>query len=204
MPISATPVLGIPLRGLVAGFRRFSVDEYHKLIEMGMLTEDDNLELLDGHLVKKMSRNPPHDGTLSKTEKRLRRELPLGWESRIQMGLTLSGSEPEPDLAIVREDPHFYTTRHPGPLDTGLVLEVSDSSLDTDRRDKGPIYAHAGLIEYWIINLVDRQVEVYSQPSGPSALPVYGSRQAFRPGQSVAFSLDGHWVADIPVSDLLP
>src|SRR5687768_13806986 len=115
MPASGTPILGLPLRGLVAGFRRFSVEEYHKLLEMGMITEDDNLELLDSHLVNKLSRNPPHDGTLKKAEKRLQRELPPGWETRVQMGVTLPGSEPEPDLAIAREDISAYTTRHPGP-----------------------------------------------------------------------------------------
>jgi Uma2 family endonuclease len=204
MSVLNPPVLGVPLRGLVAGFRRFTVDEYHKLLEMGMITEDDNLELLDGHLVKKMSRNPRHDGTLKKVDKRLQPMLPRGWESRVQMGTTLIGSEPEPDLLVAREDPAGYTTRHPEPKDVGLVIEVSDSSLETDRRDKAPIYAQSSLPEYWIINLVDRQIEVYGSPTGTTAMPTYNVQQVYRSGQSVPFALDGRHIADIVVDDLLP
>jgi len=204
MSVTVPPVLGLPLRGLVAGFRRFTVDEYHKLIQMGMITEDDNLELLDGHLVNKMSRNPRHDGSLKKTEMRLQPLLPSGWETRVQMGTTLIGSEPEPDLLIAREDPDAYTTRHPGPKDVGLVVEVSDSSLETDRKDKSPIYAQSSLPEYWIINLVDRQVEVYSSPSGPTAMPAFNVQRVYRSGQTIPFNLDGRHIADVAVDDLLP
>ena len=204
MAVTTAPILNLPLRGLVAGFRRFSVPEYHRLIETGIITEDDDLELLDGHLVKKMSRNPPHDGTLKKVEKRLQRELPAGWETRVQMGLTLPGSEPEPDLLIAREDPAGYTARHPGPADVGLVVEVSDSSLETDRRDKAPIYAHAGLPEYWIVNLPDRCVEVYATPSGPTGMPGYGVQVVYRPGQQIPVSLGGQTITSVPVDDLLP
>lgn len=191
-------------RWLQAGFKRFTVREYHRLIELGLLTEDDNLELLEGYLVHKMARNPPHDSTLFRLSKILFRIAPAIWQVRVQMATTLPESEPEPDVAVVRGDDSAFDLRHPGPADFGIVIEVSDSTLDTDRIDKARIYASASLPEYWIVNIVDRQVEVHLQPSGPSALPTYGSRQAFRPGQSVAFSLDGQWVADVPVSDLLP
>src|SRR5204863_6593776 len=97
----ATP---LPLLGVMAGFRRFSVAEYHRLTELGILTEDDNLELIEGYLVLKMSRNPPHDGTLHRALKRLTTVLPVGWDIRVQSAVTLIDSEPEPDLAIVRED----------------------------------------------------------------------------------------------------
>jgi Uma2 family endonuclease len=194
----------LPLLGTMAGFRRFSVDEYHRLIEIGLLTEDDNLELLEGYLVHKMARNPPHDGTLVRVMKQLVRALPLGWDVRPQCAVTLPGSEPEPDLAVVRDDPGGYVTRHPSAADVGLVIEVADSSLPGDRADKGRIYARAAIPTYWIINLVDHQIEVYSSPSGPTAAPDYAHRQDLHAGDLIPLTLDGNIIAQLPAQDLLP
>jgi Uma2 family endonuclease len=202
MIIKAT--VNLPLQAQMAGMRRFSVAEYHKMIEIGILTEDDNIELLDGYLVHKMSRNPPHDAAIQKIMKRLFRILPPDWDLRIQSAITLSRSEPEPDLAIVRGDETRYLANHPGPADTGLVIEVADSTLDSDRLDKGRNYAEAGIVYYWIVNLVDRQIEVYTLPSGATATPSFGRRQDYRVGDDVPLLLDGAAVANIPVRDLLP
>jgi Uma2 family endonuclease len=188
----------------MAGFRRFSVAEYHRLIELGILTEDDNLELLDGYLVHKMSRNPPHDAALQKGTKRWLRLLPAGWDLRVQSAITLAESEPEPDFAIVRGDENTYLTRHPGPADIGLVVEVSDSTLPGDRDDKGRIYAQAGIPCYWIVNLTDRQVEVYTAPSGPAPDPRFAQRADFRAGDSVPLVLAGAAQVQVAAQDLLP
>lgn len=186
----------------MAGFRRFSVPEYHQLIEIGMLTEDDNLELLEGYLVHKMSRNPPRDASLQKISKKLYRLLPAGWDVRIQSAVTLPESEPEPDVAVVRGDENTYVHRHPGPADIGLLIEVSDATLAADRIDKGRIYARADITCYWIVNLVNRQVEVYTQPSGPVAAPAYAQQATYRPGDAVPLILDGAAAATIPVNDI--
>jgi Uma2 family endonuclease len=199
-----TPTVHLPLLGTLAGFRRFSVDEYHKLIELGFLTEDDDLELLDGYLVHKMSRNPPHDATIQKAMKRLFRALPPDWDLRVQSAVTLSESEPEPDLAVVRGDENRYLAHHPGPADIGLVIEVAEATLAGDRADKGRIYAEAAIPCYWIINLVDGQVEVYTGPSGPTATPAYAQRRDLQVGADVALTLDGIVAATIPVRELLP
>jgi Uma2 family endonuclease len=204
MATATANYIGIPLRGRISGFRRFTVAEYHKLIDIGMLTEDDDLELLDGHLVKKMSKGPAHDGTLKKVEKRLLRVLPSGWDTRNQSVLALSASEPEPDLLVARDDPDGYTTRHPTAGDAGLVIEVSNTTLDTDREDKGPVYARAGIPEYWIVNVVDTQLEVYTDPDATTDPPAYRTRTDFAPGQDVPLVLDGQTVATLPVADLLP
>jgi Uma2 family endonuclease len=188
----------------MAGFRRFSVAEYHRLIELGMLTENDNLELLEGYLVHKMSRNPPHDAAIQKGNKRWLRLLPAGWDLRVQSAITLTDSEPEPDFAIVRGDENTYRTRHPTAADIGLVVEVSDSTLPGDRDDKGRIYARAGIPCYWIVNLNDRQIEVYISPSGPVADPKYGQRVDYRPGDSISLALDGAAPVQIAVQDFLP
>jgi Uma2 family endonuclease len=194
----------LPVLGTMAGFRRFTVPEYHRLIEIGVLTEDDNLELLEGYLVHKMSRNPPHDGMLNRVFRRLLPLLTVGWDARMQCAVTLSDSEPEPDLAIVRLDAAGYTTRHPGPSDVGLIIEMANLTLAGDRADKRRIYGRAGIATYWIVNLVDRQIEVYTDPTGPDPDPTYRRRQDHLPGDSVDFTLAETHVASIPVVDLLP
>lgn len=198
------PTFRLPLRATLAGFRRFSVAEYHKLIEHGILTENDHLELLDGYLVEKMPHNPLHDGTLQKVNRRLLALLPLGWEVRVQMAITLSHSEPEPDIAVVRESPDSYILQHPGPPDIALIVEVSNTSLDSDRDDKLPIYAADSIPVSWIVNLMDYQIEVYEQPSGPSASPIYGTHHTYKRGDSVPIQLPGTTPTTIPVNELLP
>jgi Uma2 family endonuclease len=194
----------LPLQGLQAGFRRFTVAEYHNLIRMGILTEDDNLELIEGYLVHKMSRNPPHDGTIMAAQAAFTRLLPTGWVFRVQSAITLPDSEPEPDLAVVRGSVRTYFTHHPGPQDFGIVIEVSDSTLVGDRDDKARMYARARIPEYWIINLVDRQIEVSTVPSGPGATPAYANRRDYPLAAAVPLLLDGQPVGTIPVADLLP
>src|SRR6516164_9432801 len=119
-----TQATRLPYQGTMAGFRRFSVAEYHRLIELGILTEDDNLELLEGYLVHKMSRNPPHDSAIQKGNRTWLRLLPAGWDVRVQSAVTLTDSEPEPAFAIVRGDASTYLARHPAAADIGLIIEV--------------------------------------------------------------------------------
>lgn len=160
----------LPLLGTIAGFRRFRVAEYHRLIELGLLTEQDRLELLEGYLVLKMTRNPPHDSALHRTLRQLYPVLPPDWEVRIPSAITLAESEPEPDLAVVRKDPNDYSARHPQAAQVGLVIEVADSTLAGDRVDKGRICARAGIPTYWILNLVEKQVELYTDLLVPPLL----------------------------------
>src|SRR5262249_338125 len=147
--------------------------------------------------------NPPHDGTIQLVNKQALAHLPGGWCVRIQSAITLSDSEPEPDLAVARGDERTYLTRHPGPADLGVVVEVADSSLYHDRVDKGRIYAREGLPIYWIVNLVDRRVEVYTAPTGPAPSPGYGQVQDYAPGAGMHLVLDGVTVATLAVNDLL-
>ncbi len=184
--------------------RRFTVDEYHHMIRTGLLTENDKVELLEGWLVPKMVRNPPHDTTLELAVEMLRACLPSGWRLRVQSAITLSDSEPEPDVAVVSGPVRSHASRHPGPAEVGLLVEIADSSLGHDRVEKGRIYARAAIPVYWIINLVDNQVEVYTSPSGPVAAPAYGQRQDYRPGGLVPVVLAAQQVGQVAVQDLLP
>ena len=194
----------LPYQGTMAGFRRFSVAEYHRLIELGILTEDDNLELLEGYLVHKMTRNPPHDAALQRGNRTWVRLLPPGWDVRVQSAITLGDSEPEPDFAIVRGDVTTYSSRHPGPADIALTVEVADSTLPGDRDDKGRIYARAGIGCYWIVNVNDQRVEEYSSPSGPDPNSKYAQRVDHRVGDEISLSLGGTTVVQVAVQDLLP
>ena len=183
---------------------RFSVAQYQRMIEAGVLSHEDKVELLEGYVVYKMPRNPPHDGTIQVITKRLGRRIPAGWDLRVQLTIELTDNQPEPDFSVARGDETTYLTRHPVATDLGLVIEVTDSSILRDQRDKARIYARAGIAVYWIVNLVDRRVEVYTQPSGPTAAPSYGALQTYQPGDAVPLVLDGATVAAVPAADLLP
>ncbi len=184
--------------------RKFTVREYHSLIQTQVLNEDDPVELLEGFIVPKMPRNPPHDGTIGLIEEVLRRHLPTGWCLRIQSAITLGDSEPEPDVVLAVGSHRDYLTRHPVPRDIGLVIEVADSSLERDRRDKGRIYARETLPVYWIVNLVDQQIEVYTSPSGVGPASAYQQRQDYHFADQVPFMLAGQTIGHIPVVELLP
>jgi Uma2 family endonuclease len=187
-----------------ASMAKFSTARYDRMVETGILTSEDKVELLENYVVLKMPKTPAHDGTALRIKKRLARALPQGWDVREQGTLAVSDSRPEPDFAIVREDPTDYTTRHPVPSDVGLLIEVANTSLLRDQRDKARIYARANIVCYWIVNLEDRRIEVHTQPSGPGDSPAYASVQNFAPGDAVPLVLDGNTVASIPVADLLP
>jgi Uma2 family endonuclease len=190
--------------GLDASYPRFSVARYQRMIETGILTAEDKVELLENNLVLKMPHNPPHDGTIDVAYGAVESVLPAGWFLRTQQAVVLSDSQPEPDITAVRGNRRTYLARHPAPADVGLLIEVADSSLLRDQRDKTRIYARANIVCYWIINLVDQRVEVYTQPSGPTAVPAYGAFQTFQPGDNVPLVLDGNTVGTVPAADLLP
>jgi Uma2 family endonuclease len=194
---SSTPFLGM------TALRRFTVQEYHRMIDAGVLTDEDKVELLNGYVVLKMPRNPRHDNTILKFAEDLFPLVRSSWVVRNQSAVTLARSEPEPDISIARGDRNSYQNRHPSPADLGLVIEVSDSTLARDRGEKLGIYADAALPVYWIVNLVDQQVEVYTLPSGPVTNPDYGQHQIYQVGDSVPVILDGAKVGEIPVADLL-
>ncbi len=200
MTPTATPVT----YGHDASFPRFSVARYQKMIEAGILTSDDKVELLENYVVLKMPRNPLHDSALQGMLRPMLRPLPPSWDIRIQSAITLIDSQPEPDFAIVRGSAVDYQNRHPGPADIGLLIEVADSSLLRDQRDKTRIYARGGIAFYWVVKSVDMRIEVYTQPSGPTAVPAYGSFQVYQPGDAIPLVLDGVTVGTIPVADLLP
>ena len=200
MTTTAAPVT----YGLDASIATFSVERYQRMVETGILTPEDQVELLENYVVLKMPGNPRHDGTIQRMLVRLFPICPAQWSWRIQSAIALADSQPEPDFTLVRGSADDYLTLHPAPADVGLVIEVADSSLLRDQRDKTRIYARAGIICYWIVNLVDRRIEVYTQPSGPAEVPAYGAFQTYQPGDSIPLVLEGTTAATLAVADLLP
>jgi Uma2 family endonuclease len=196
-----------PIRGMCDPvsfvLRRLTVEQYHDMIENGIITEDDNVELLEGYLVPTDGHSPAHDGPIMVLEDSMRPMLAPRWTLRVQMPVTLDVSEPEPDVAVVRAPARTYFQRHPGPADIGQLVEVSDTTLAKDRQ-KGVIYARNRIPVYWIVNIPDCRVEVYTDPSGPDALPAYRQRHDFGRGESVPVVIDGQALGAIPVDDLLP
>jgi len=183
---------------------RWSRVEYDRLIEAGIFRPGDPIELLGGQLIVAEPQGSAHFTAIQLAEDALRAAFGPGWQVRAQGPIALDEeSEPEPDVAVVPGTPRDYRDAHPArPV---LVVEVAESSLATDREHKGSLYARAGIGDYWIVNLVDRVLEVYREPAPESAAPFgwrYRSVTTLGPEAS-AEPLAAHG-ARIPVADLLP
>jgi Uma2 family endonuclease len=183
---------------------RLTVEQYHQMLDADILHDGDPVELLEGWLVQKMTKKPPTVTTLRLLEEIIRSMLTPEYFVITQDPVTTSESEPEPDLAVVRGNRRNFIERHPTPGEVALVVEVSWTTLKQDRKLMQRIYACAGIPEYWIVNLVDGCIEVYTQPSGPVAEPRYEHRQDYAAGQSVPVNLGGQTVGEVPVSGILP
>ena len=183
--------------------QRLSVGQYHRLTESGVFTEDDNLELLEGWIISKMAKNPPHDSRVMWTQEVLRKLLPPGWHCRNQCSLDTTDSVPEPDVCVVRGDILDFEDRHPTRDDVTLVVEVADSSLAGDRL-KRRIYARAGIPAYWILNLVDSQLEVFTEPNGLGRNADYARESILTRSDCVRLLLPTLAPIDVAVSDLVP
>ena len=184
--------------------RRWTRAEYEHLIEIGIFRPGEPVELMDGDLVVSEPQGSAHCTAIGLVEDALRAALPAGWFVRSQGPLALDNdSEPEPDVALIPGARRAYAQQHPAR--PALVIEVSESSLALDRDYKGSLYARAHLDDYWIVNLIDRVVEVYRQPVPDSSAP-YGWRYASREVLAHDASVELLAVPSLRlrVSDLLP
>jgi Uma2 family endonuclease len=178
--------------------QQISVDDYEKMIELGILTENDRVELIRGEIVEKMSIGDPHIACVNRLTRRFVRAVDDKAIVSIQNPIRLADSEPEPDLTLLAPSNDDYASGKAGPADVLLVIEVADSSLDYDRDVKGPIYAENGIADYWIVNLIDRCLEVYRQPQPDGS---FAEVRTLKPGDSIdVLALPGLTVA---VADLL-
>ena len=195
----------VPSRPSTEPVFQLSVEQYHAMIEAGVITDGDPVELLEGVLVASMSKNPPHRYATRTLQKLVEAMLPAGWSYQAQDPITLEDGEPEPDGAVVRGADADYRTRHPRPAEISFVIEVADTTLSRDRGIKLRSYARAGIPIYWIVNLVDRRIEVYSQPvTDAGADPAYRRIDLFGSADQVPVVVGETPVGSIAVAQLLP
>lgn len=183
--------------------RRFTRAEYDHLIDLGFFQPSDRVELIGGQLMVAEPQGEYHYGAIWKTAHALEGAFGSGWYVRTQAPIGLDDeSEPEPDVAVVPGSVADYRKHPARPV---LTVEVADSSLALDRAHKGSLYARAGLADYWVLNLIDRVLEVYREPVPDSDAPFgwrYARREALDPSSMATPLAAPH--AAIPVADLLP
>jgi len=164
------------------------------MAKTGVLPPDARVELLDGEIIDRSPIGPPHGGVTKRLIHHFTQLAKGRWLVSVQDPLQLDEhSEPEPDLMLLKVVPDFYATRHPGPGDVFLLIEVADTSLDYHREKKLPAYGRAGISEVWIVNLEDRTVEVYRQPQAAGC----GSTTVLRPGDKASPSAFADAVVDV-------
>ena len=190
-PAPFTPPDGQPFR--------WTRERYDRLVDVGVLTSEDRVELLQGEIVEKMTQNSAHRVATLLAGRALREAFSQGAFVQEEKPIALADdSEPEPDLAVVRGDIRDYLDDHPASGDLLLLVEVSDTSLLKDRLRKARLYAEAAVPEYWIVNLVDRALEVHRDP----AAGVYRTKTTFAPSDTVRPHHAA--AASILAADLLP
>lgn len=177
---------------------RFDVDYYYKLMEAGLLPEDSSTEIIEGELIEKMPIGKLHAGTVGKLTMIFAARLAENAIVWVQNPVRLNRrSEPQPDITLLRPRTDFYTQNHPTPEEVLLLIEVSDTTLDYDRETKIPLYAAAGIVEAWLVNLAENTIEVYTEPLGD----VYQNVRVYQRGERIfGQSLLGF---EVTVSDIL-
>jgi len=191
----------LPSPDLVSRLYRLTVVQFDQMVDRGVIEEDDQVDLIEGLLVTKMGKKRPHIQAGVRGLRLLSRVVPTTWHVRKEDPIVTSAwGKPEPDLAVVRGRDEDYDDRDVTAADVALVVEIADSSLPIDRSDMALVYSSSGIPVYWIVNLVDGQVEVNSDP-GPAG---YQSSQVMSPGQDIPVVVDGFEVGRIAATDLLP
>jgi Uma2 family endonuclease len=198
--IQPATIPGIP-PWVPTSFYRLSLEQYEAMVDAGILGKYDRVHLIDGYLVAKMTQNDPHATADELCGEAISRVIPPGWHLRVGKPIRIPRltSKPEPDRSLVRGVARDYARRSPEPDNIAMVVEVSDSTLAEDRKLAG-LYGLTGIPFYWIVNVVDGQVEVQSRP-GPAG---YESLEVLAPGHVLAVVIDDVEVGQIPVADILP
>jgi Uma2 family endonuclease len=183
---------------------RLSVEQYEEMIRAGIVGEDDPIELLDGWLVPKVAKSPQHILSSELVRDALSPLVQESWWICSQQPVRLPTSMPEPDVMVVPGERRQYCDQIPRAKDVGLIVEVSDASLPRDRVFKKSLYAQAGIPCYWVVNLVDRCIEEYTELVGAADTADYRVRCDYSADAEVPLMLDGRRVAVIPVRNVLP
>lgn len=158
--------------------RRFTVEQYERMVEAGVIQPDERVELLDGEVVEMAPIGPPHSARVDRCSNHLWRALGTDVIIRVQSPLHLSDiSMPEPDLTVLRHRDDFYGSRHPTVADVLLLIEVGDSSARFDREVKLPLYAAASVVEVWLLDVGARAISIFRDPGPGGYQTVSEARQ---------------------------
>lgn len=179
--------------------RQWTVNDYHRMLDAGILAESDRVELLNGEITEMSPQRPPHTTATKRAYDYLKPLLSGKADVRSQSPIILSLlSEPEPDIAVVVIDEFEYSLSHPRPNDIFLLIEVADSTLARDLSEKAKAYSEANIQEYWVVDVRERQVHIFRHPLGSA----YQQKRLF--GESSSCSLLAFPDIEIAISQLLP
>ena len=197
--VTGAPVAALPPEPQTPKVRRFTVVEYYRMAEVGILAPEERVQLIEGEIIVMPPIGPGHASSVALSIHAFSRPAGDQFLVQVQNPLRLAdGSEPEPDVMLLRPRADYYATAHPTPADTFVVLEVSDSTLDYDRRHKAPIYGRAGVAQTLVLNLPEDCIENFTEP-GPEG---YGRHTIHRRGDKIQLVALPH--LELAVADLLP
>lgn len=163
--------------------RQFTVEEYHRMAEVGILTEDDRVELIEGEIVQMSPIGRRHAACVNRLirlfSQRFGEQAIITSQNPVELS---DRSELQPDIALLQPRSDFYEAGHPQPKDIFLIVEVADTTIETDRHVKIPLYAGSGISEVWLIDIHEQLIEIYRQPTAAG----YQDMQKCRRGQRIA------------------
>jgi Uma2 family endonuclease len=179
---------------MLLDIRLLTVKDYHRMGETGIFDPDERIELLTGQIVKKPVKGPSHSAAVKRVDRLLRSHLTQDVLVQLQDPIQLDDySEPEPDIALLRPNPTDYEEHHPTVADVYLIIEVSDSTLNRDCEFKADIYARSGITDYWVLDIPNRRLHVFREPSQDG----YQSRVTLTEGDSLAPLTFAHCILQI-------
>jgi len=166
--------------------RHFSVTEYKRMAETGILSEDDRVELIEGEVIERRPIGSRHAACVRRLDALFNQRLGGAAQVSAQNPVLIDDySQPEPDVALLKPRNDYYSEEHPAARDVLLVVEVADTSVEYDRQVKAPLYARAGVGEMWLVNLQEDAVEVYTRPENGA----YRDRKQFKRGDSISLTV---------------
>lgn len=178
--------------------RLINVQEYHRMADVGILGAEERVELIEGQIWQMAAKGAGHSAAVTRCDRMLRKVLGDRVLVRLQDPIQLDKySEPEPDIAVVASDPLDYENNHPTPEQVYLLIEVADTTIKRDLELKSLLYAKAGIIEYWVLEVINRQINIFRDPS-PNG---YLSKSVVADGDSISLLAFGDY--EIVVSDLI-
>ncbi len=182
-----------------------TIDRYYQMIEAGIFDEKERVFLWKGWLVEKMTKNQPHTIAVTCLYREMSLVVPdTFYVSQEQPIAIVDDTLPEPDLTVVRGKPRDYPKRPPTIKDVVLVIEVADSSLAIDKGEVLNTYAAHGIPIYWVVNIPGRQIEVYSEPTGPAESAFYKVNRIYTQEEDIPVNIEGREVGRIAAREILP